>query len=116
MNKELLFWGKSRQDEINTNLTHSLPLIFHMINVANIAYQMYLRTLSPAVKKEMQNLYMLDDNEIAVKISFLAGLHDIGKAVLHPICQPIFEGVTHHSCFVSVSQLQLFTVKQRLIY
>lgn len=72
----LLIWGKSDRDD--PSRYH--PLLFHMLDVANVAHILWDRCLSPHLRHQISNEMNLDDASCLHFISFLAGLHDIGKA------------------------------------
>lgn len=72
------FWGKLGTAS-TSNGYH--PLICHMADVAAVARAIWTSSLSPAGRVAiMHSLGMRDESAAAIWVSFLAGVHDLGKA------------------------------------
>lgn len=69
-----LLWAKS---EGRNGKTH--PLVCHMIDTASVVEAMWRLTLSHSLKGGIAALFGADQDEAGEILSFLAGLHDIGK-------------------------------------
>lgn len=95
INTILRFWAKTSHDpEKHPNAYH--PLICHMIDVASVAWAMWEGVLPEVTKKRLARPFGLncesktcDHKDCALAaagkiVSFLAGLHDLGK------CSPPF--------------------------
>lgn len=79
-------WAKIR---IQGNCSLSVhPLLCHMIDVAQVARAMWLEILSGAARDKIARCFRMDHKSAGIWVSFLAGLHDLGKASpafqLHP--------------------------------
>ena len=80
------FWGKIRTSPGNPISCH--PLICHMIDVGQVAGELWRGVLPGAARATLANSFGLDEENAAKWFSFLAALHDLGKATpsfqLHP--------------------------------
>ncbi|MDD3925471.1 MAG: CRISPR-associated helicase Cas3' [bacterium] len=76
MDTYMLLWGKT--DKNNQDRYH--PLLFHMLDVANVTSVLWDTCLSASIRNRFSGTLNLDDASCRRFISFLAGLHDIGKA------------------------------------
>ncbi|MHA1267508.1 MAG: CRISPR-associated helicase Cas3' [Candidatus Helarchaeota archaeon] len=79
-------WGKARKNLGNGDLQYKFhPLICHLIDVAAVA-EVYWDTVLSVYVKNLISSYLFKNSERAKKwLTFLAGIHDIGKAT------PIFQ-------------------------
>lgn len=78
----LLFWGKTAKDE--PQRYH--PLLFHMLDVANVACLLWDDCLPPALRRRIAESLGVDEADARAVLILLAGLHDLGKA------SPPFQG------------------------
>ena len=69
-------WGKTRKG--NPGLFH--PLMFHMLDTACVAGAMWRKSFSGAVRRRFADPLGLSDCSTRDWLSYLSGLHDIGKA------------------------------------
>lgn len=72
----LSLWGKTTEG--NPSSFH--PLLFHLLDVANVARIMWNECLPPAIHRRLAKGLNLTEREAGGLIPVLAGLHDIGKA------------------------------------
>jgi len=70
-----LFWAKS---EGSNGRTH--PLLCHMIDTASVVEAMWASAINRTMKTRCGSLFNTGDGKTSRIVSFLAGLHDIGKA------------------------------------
>ncbi|MEP7149526.1 MAG: CRISPR-associated helicase Cas3' [Acidobacteriota bacterium] len=80
------FWAKTTHDAVkHPNAYH--PLICHMIDVACVAEAMWNKVLPEVTKARLARPFGLENDlaKAGTLISFLAGLHDLGK------CSPPFQ-------------------------
>ena len=73
----LKLWAKSKGKAPEEVL---YPLLYHMMDVAMVAQEMWRRALHAQTRGLMAHSFGLADREASVCLSFWAGLHDIGKA------------------------------------
>jgi CRISPR-associated endonuclease/helicase Cas3 len=73
-----LFWAKLSKDELKSHTFH--PLLCHMVDVAVVARAMWRSVLSEAARRKIADAVGLPLNSAEVCITFLAALHDLGKA------------------------------------
>ncbi len=83
----LSFWGKT---EIDSSQWH--PLICHMLDVANVTKHMLNSSINNTRTNFLSRYYKQETDESVNKISFLAGLHDLGKG------SPPFQGLWKDYC------------------
>ncbi|HEX2999565.1 MAG TPA: CRISPR-associated helicase Cas3' [Armatimonadota bacterium] len=74
--KLLALWGKT--DKEDPGRYH--PLLFHLLDVANVAHIMCEECLTTALREQMAHGLGLTISGAGVAIPYLAGLHDLGKA------------------------------------
>lgn len=75
MNPTFLLWAKTAKD---TQSTH--PLLFHLIDSAQVALALWELGLSAADRRAFSSLLGLEPQQAGRLIAFWSGLHDIGKA------------------------------------
>jgi len=73
----LLFWAKRK----GATEVH-YPLLYHMLDVAAVAQAMWDMTVHPELRQFFARQLGLGENEAGLHLSFWAGLHDLGKALL----------------------------------
>lgn len=91
------FWGKT---DINSLQWH--PLICHMLDVANVTKYMLYSSINNTRSNLLSKYYKQDMDESVNKISFLVGLHDLGKA------SPPFQGLWKEYCKLLMSKGFMF--------
>lgn len=95
----LRLWGKT--DRANPERYH--PLLFHMLDVANVAHLLWQECLSTATRERIASSVGVTPQQAGVTIALLAGLHDLGKA--SPPFQERRRDRTRHG-FVSAREVQ----------
>jgi CRISPR-associated endonuclease/helicase Cas3 len=76
-----LLWGKT--DRCDPLRYH--PLLFHMLDVANVARLLFARCVSAPVRQDVANALGVEPVEAETLVAIIAGLHDLGK------CSPAFQ-------------------------
>ena len=71
-------WGKTRQAEVEGDETHAL--IHHMIDVGAVATVLWENVVAEASRGDLCQLLGINCDEAGALLSWLASLHDIGKA------------------------------------
>jgi len=56
------------------------PLIYHLIDVANVTLALWNKALAPQMRRQFSGWLGLNDEETGRLLAFWAGLHDLGKA------------------------------------
>lgn len=81
-------WAKY---ERKTGAYHAL--LYHLLDVAAVAWVMWERTLSASQRTWLTDLFGLDANGTQHLLAFMAGLHDIGKATpgFQRKAEPLFD-------------------------
>jgi len=74
------------------------PLIFHMLDTAAVFTQLWHHSFAPAIQRKFQNWLQLDAASTPQVLTFLAALHDIGKASpafqqKYPACIPVLASI-----------------------
>jgi len=72
----LRLWGKAKDG--NQGEYH--PLLFHMLDVANVARLLWQECISLPTRDRIASSFGLTSEQAATMIGLLAGLHDLGKA------------------------------------
>lgn len=72
----LRIWAKT--DDQNPSSYH--PLLFHMLDVANVARLIWSDCVAPAAKRRLSESLHLTELELTGMVAWLAGMHDLGKA------------------------------------
>jgi CRISPR-associated endonuclease/helicase Cas3 len=73
------FWAKTTHDkDSHPNAYH--PLLCHMIDVAAVTLTMWDEVFSSALKERIIKAFELDEETTKKLVSWIAGLHDLGKA------------------------------------
>lgn len=94
----LVPWGK--YDPSNPSVYH--PLLYHMIDTANVATRVFDSVLSDQAKHIFSKVSGLDKEQTSKWIGALAGSHDIGKAT------PGFQGIVEpHKIILNKSGFSL---------
>ncbi len=70
-----VLWAKARRTTGQTHL-----LIYHLIDVAQVALALWEQVLSEGARRQIANLLHLDEPSAGRLIAFWIGLHDLGKA------------------------------------
>lgn len=68
-------WAKYDRSTSNDH-----PLVYHLLDVAAVAWQMWDRVLSQGQREWVTSLLATDEIAARSQVAWLAGLHDIGKA------------------------------------
>jgi len=78
----LLLWGKTcrREDDPHHFALRYHPLLFHLLDVAHTALELWDVALPEAFKKRIAAALGCDPETARVVVAFLAGVHDLGKA------------------------------------
>lgn len=78
----LLLWGKTcrREDDPEHCASRYHPLLFHLLDVAHTALELWDEVLSEAFKKRVAAALQCDLEGARMAAAFLAGVHDLGKA------------------------------------
>ncbi|MGX1471234.1 UNVERIFIED_CONTAM: CRISPR-associated endonuclease/helicase Cas3 [Streptomyces canus] len=81
---DLCLWGKFCK-------RHGVvyPLLFHMLDVAVLAGELWDRMLVPAQRVQIASGLGLSEDEARGVLMFIAGLHDLGKASRFQACEPL---------------------------
>ncbi|MFF4779723.1 CRISPR-associated helicase Cas3' [Streptomyces griseorubiginosus] len=81
---DLCLWGKFCK-------RHGVvyPLLFHMLDVAALAGELWDRMLVPAQRVQIASGLGLSEGEARGVLMFVAGLHDLGKASRFQACEPL---------------------------
>lgn len=74
-----LFWAKT--DRKNPESEWIRPLWSHLIDVAVVAEVLWDRVLSPSLKRDIANSLDCTEDQARSFLCFMAGMHDIGKAI-----------------------------------
>jgi CRISPR-associated endonuclease/helicase Cas3 len=79
----ILLWGKTcRKEHDPKNFASRYhPLLFHLLDVAHTALELLDDVLSSAFKKRIASALGCEVEEARFVIAFLAGVHDVGKAI-----------------------------------
>lgn len=78
----LLLWGKTcrPEDDPRDFASRYHPLLFHLLDVAHAALALWDEALPDAFKKRIASALGCDPEAARWVVSFLAGVHDLGKA------------------------------------
>ncbi len=78
----LLLWGKTCRPEDDPHDFESRyhPLLFHLLDVAHTALELWDMVLPEAFKKRIAAALRCDLEAARMTVAFLAGVHDLGKA------------------------------------
>lgn len=78
----LLFWGKTcrQEDDPQDFASRYHPLLFHLLDVAHTALELWDTALPEAFKQRIASALGCDPEKARVVVAFLAGVHDLGKA------------------------------------
>jgi CRISPR-associated endonuclease/helicase Cas3 len=78
----LLLWGKTcrREDDRQNFASRYHPLLFHLLDVAHTARELWDMVLPEAFKKRIAAALQCDLESARMTVAFLAGVHDLGKA------------------------------------
>lgn len=74
-----IFWAKTTHDAVNYPRAFH-PLLCHMIDVASVTGELWRHVVSPAWRKRINDEFGSSRDETERIVSWLAGLHDLGKA------------------------------------
>jgi CRISPR-associated endonuclease/helicase Cas3 len=79
----LLFWGKTcrQEDDLQNFASRYHPLLFHLLDVAHTALELWDTALPEAFKKRVAKALGCDLEAARMTVGFLAGVHDLGKAM-----------------------------------
>jgi len=98
----LLFWGKTcrQEDDPQDFESRYHPLLFHLLDVAHVALEMWDTMLPEVFKTHIAAALGCEVGAARIVVGFLAGVHDIGKAIPHFQFQPtpldwLREGLTN---------------------
>ena len=78
----LLFWGKTcrQEDDPHDFASRYHPLLFHLLDVAHTALELWDVVLPDAFKRRIAAALQCDMEAARMTVGFLAGVHDLGKA------------------------------------
>lgn len=78
----LLLWGKTcrRKDDPEHFAARYHPLLFHLLDVAHTALELWDKVLPEAFKRRIATALRCDLEAARMAAAFLAGVHDLGKA------------------------------------
>lgn len=81
--QQLFFWGKTcrQEDDPEYFASRYHPLLFHLLDVAHTALELWDKVLPDAFKKRIANALKCDTEAARTTVGFLAGVHDLGKAM-----------------------------------
>ena len=91
-NQSAVLWSKS--DRKQPDRMHLL--IYHLIDTAAVALQLWHLSLSTAAKSQISSFLEIGIEEAGTQIAFWASLHDIGKA--SPVFQQKVEVLSSRAC------------------
>ena len=80
----LLFWGKTcrQEDDPQNFMSRYHPLLFHLLDVAHTALELWKTALPEAFKKRIGMALGCDLEAARMTVAFLAGVHDLGDTGL----------------------------------
>jgi CRISPR-associated endonuclease/helicase Cas3 len=73
-----IFWAKTSKDKYSPHGYH--PLLCHLIDVANVAREMWQSVLPRAARTSLAHELGMSDEEACAIVAWLVGIHDLGKA------------------------------------
>lgn len=73
-----IFWAKTSKDKDSPHGYH--PLLCHLIDVANVAREMWQSVLPEAARASLARELGVSDEEACAIVAWLVGVHDLGKA------------------------------------
>lgn len=71
-------WAKTAPEDPSAWLS----LAQHMVDSANVGRELWARWVAPSLRRRLADLVGLSEQDTAVLVAWLAGVHDIGKATL----------------------------------
>lgn len=80
-----LLWAKLPQSGIETVPRCFHPLICHLIDVGVVARRIWRETIAESARREIASTFGINVDEAETWVTFIAALHDIGKA------SPVFQ-------------------------